>query len=124
MESPDKAPIQSGNSQEINNLIEKYQKILQSTPSDSKTLVDLQKIFLKIIELDPKNFDAIKNLGIILAQTGKLEQSIERLETAVKLRPDNVKAWNNLSEAYRRTGNYHKANACRMRAIQLNERKV
>jgi len=75
----------------------------------------------KILEQDAQNFDALKNLGVIYAQVGKLEDAITKLEIAVKIKSDNASLWNTLGEAYRRSKNFHKANVCRMRAIQLNE---
>ena len=77
--------------------------------------------FTKIIEKDPKNAMAHKNLGVTYAQSGKLEDAISELEIAVKLKADSANLWNNLSEVYRRAKNFHQANVARMRAIQLNE---
>ena len=119
----------------INDLVEEYQKILQSDPDKLKILSNLGvcyaslnneeaiKVFNKILEQDPKNLDALKNLGVIYTQIGKFEDAITKLEIAVKLDSSNARLWSNLSEIYRRAGNYHKANICRMRAIQLNEKK-
>ena len=75
----------------------------------------------KQLEQDAQNVDALKNLGVIYAQVGKLEEAISKLEIAVKLKSDSASLWNTLSEAYRRSKNFHKANVCRMRAIQLTE---
>ena len=77
----------------------------------------------KILEQDPKNLDALNNVGVVYTQFGKFEDAITKLEIAVKLDSSKARIWSNLSEVYRRAGNYHKANVCRMRAIQLNEKK-
>ncbi len=75
----------------------------------------------KQFEQDPKNLNTVKNLGVIYAQVGRLQDSINKLEIAVKIKNDDAGLWNNLAEVYRRSKNLHKANICRMRAIQLAE---
>ena len=75
----------------------------------------------KIIESDPKNKSALNKLGVLYAQIGKFEDSIKHFETLIRLEPNNERYWNNLGEAYRRIKNHHKANVCRMRAIQIQE---
>ena len=121
----------------LNSRIEEYQKVLQQDPNNLDVLSNLGtcyaslnktdkalEIFNKILNQNPKNLDALNNIGVVYTQIGKFEEAIEKLEIAVKLDSGtNAKYWNNLSEAYRRAGNYHKANISRMRSIQLNENK-
>ena len=119
----------------INDLVEEYQKVLQSDPDNLVILSNLGvcyaslnneeaiTIFNKILEQDPKNLDALNNVGVVYTQFGKFEDAITKLEIAVKLDSSKARIWSNLSEVYRRAGNYHKANVCRMRAIQLSEKK-
>ncbi len=119
----------------INDLAEEYQKVLQSDPNNLEILSNLGvcyaslnneeaiKVFNRILEQDPKHIDTLNNIGVIYTQIGKFEDAINKLEIAVKLDSSNKRLWSNLSEAYRRAGNYHKANVCRMRAIQLSEKK-
>jgi len=78
-------------------------------------------IFNKILQQDPKSIDALNNLGVVYTQIGNFSEAISKLEIAVKLKPSDARLWTNLGESYRRSGNYHKANICRMRSIQLNE---
>ncbi|MHA1229434.1 MAG: tetratricopeptide repeat protein [Candidatus Helarchaeota archaeon] len=120
--------------EEIDALIKKYEGELQSNPDNVEIMTKLGtyyisinnydkaiELFNKILEKEPKNLDVLNNIGIAYTQNGKLTDAITKLEIAVKLYPNNSKLWNNLSEAYRRAENYHKANVCRMRAIQLSE---
>ncbi|MFX1293648.1 MAG: tetratricopeptide repeat protein [Promethearchaeota archaeon] len=135
MSAQKKSKAQPGKDKSVNRLIEKYQEILRTDPKNLKILSNLgayyaslhkfdkaKEIFNKILENDPKNLDGLNNIGVIYTQIGKLNNAIAKLEIAVKLKPDNPKYWNNLSEVYRRAGNYHKANVCRMRAIQITEK--
>jgi tetratricopeptide (TPR) repeat protein len=128
--------IQSEKKIDATTMIEVYKQKLQSDPNNAEILLNLgvvyvslnklneaDEIFNKILKQDPKNTEALNNLGIIYTQTGKFGDAVAKLEIAVKLNPNNAKYWNNLSEVHRRAGNYHKANTCRMHAIQLLENK-
>ncbi|MFX1297376.1 MAG: tetratricopeptide repeat protein [Promethearchaeota archaeon] len=136
MDVQEKAQSPSANNENTNSLIDKYKGILQTEPNNITALSNLgvcyasinkfdeaEKSFNKILEIDPKNLDGLNNLGVVYTQIGKIDDAIAKLEIAVKLKPDNAKLWSNLGEAYRRLGNYHQANVCRMRAIQLIEKK-
>ncbi|MHA1268592.1 MAG: tetratricopeptide repeat protein [Candidatus Helarchaeota archaeon] len=118
----------------IDTLIKKYEEELQTKSDNLEIMTKLgafytskneftkaEEILTKVLEKDPKNLEALNVLGISYTQCGKLENAISKFEIAVKLYPNNAKLWYNLSEAYRRIGNYHQANICKMRAIQLNE---
>ena len=75
----------------------------------------------KVIESEPENKSALNNLAVLYAQLGQFDESIKHFETLTRLDPNNERYWNNLGEAYRRIKNFHKANVCRMRAIQIQE---
>lgn len=136
MAAQEHAQSQSEKKMEATRMVETYKQKLQSDPNNTGILLNLgvayaslnkineaDEIFNKILKQDPKNSEALNNLGIIYTQTGKFEDAAAKLEIAVKLNPNNAKYWNNLSEVHRRAGNYHKANTCRMHAIQLIESK-
>ncbi|NHI92241.1 MAG: tetratricopeptide repeat protein [Candidatus Lokiarchaeota archaeon] len=119
---------------DVNTQIETLKKSIESDPDNPEKLANLGvlyssinryeealNLFRSILEKDPKNVEAHKYLGVIYAQIGKLDEAISELEIAVKLKADSPSLWNNLSEAYRRSKNFHQANVARMRAIQLSE---
>ena len=49
------------------------------------------------------------NLGIALANAGRLEEAIDNFKIAVQIKPDNVEAYNNLGAAFQRTGQIQEA---------------
>lgn len=46
----------------------------------------------QVVQQNGKHFDAYNNLGGILARSGQLDQAIEALQTALKIRPDDQTA--------------------------------
>lgn len=48
-------------------------------------------------------------LGVTYVLDGKLEKGITQFETAVKLQPGYVTAWNNLGDAYERKNDFKSA---------------
>lgn len=57
-----------------------------------------------------KNFEQVYNaLGVSYVLEGKLDKGITQLETAVKLQPGYVTAWNNLGDAYEKKKEFKSA---------------
>jgi superkiller protein 3 len=60
----------------------------------------------KVVELSPPFIDeALFNLAVIQQKLGDREQSIQNLERAVRLNPENVSAKNYLHQLKKQTGN-------------------
>ena len=57
----------------------------------------------------PQKPRAVKNYGVVLAATGKYDDGIKLLETAVVLDPDNADYWSNLGTANLRAGRFDSA---------------
>jgi tetratricopeptide (TPR) repeat protein len=60
--------------------------------------------FEKVVRLVPQIEEGHSALGAVLAHLGKLPQAIKELETALKLKPDDISAQTNLALAYEQTG--------------------
>ena len=58
---------------------------------------------------EPENVLVLTTLARLAIQTNQLEKAIERLNTAIGVEPDNVKANCLLVQAYDRLGNKEKA---------------
>ena len=63
--------------------------------------------------------EAWNNLGIILQESGKLEESAGCLERVVALKPDGAEAYNNLGNTCKRLGRLDKAEAHYAKALAL-----
>jgi tetratricopeptide (TPR) repeat protein len=60
---------------------------------------EAEALYQQVLEADPRNAEAFNGLGVIQAQSGKLEQAISSFEQAVRSRPDAAEASNNLRQA-------------------------
>jgi tetratricopeptide (TPR) repeat protein len=56
--------------------------------------------YQKVIEIDPKFYQAYFNLAIALGETGKITQAITVLERVIIVKPDYAKAYNQLGIAH------------------------
>lgn len=56
--------------------------------------------YQKVIEIDPKFYQAYFNLAIALGETGKITQAIKVLERVIIVKPDYAKAYNQLGIAH------------------------
>ena len=56
------------------------------------------------LRIKPDYAEAHNNLGIALAQTGKIEEAIAHYEQALRIKPDYAEAHNNLGIALAQTG--------------------
>jgi Flp pilus assembly protein TadD len=61
------------------------------------------------------------NLGVILRQTGKLDESSDELQLAVALSPNQPVYWNQLGVTYRQLGKFDKARTAYEKAIALDD---
>jgi len=73
--------------------------------------------FLRVIELNPDNFNTYYNLGKSYGEQGNFPKAIEFYEKSIELDPDYAWAYNDLGFAYYNQGNITKA-------IQLYEKSL
>ncbi len=60
--------------------------------------------YLKVIELEPRNANAVRRLGILLFMSGRPEEGAQALELAVRAEPDVAEGWLFLGNAYFQLG--------------------
>ena len=80
-------------------LIEKQKELFSKTEQDYK----------KVMELDPKDKEALELLAFSLISQDKTDEAIIWLEKLVQLDPNNKEAWNSLSIVYTKKGLKEKA---------------
>ena len=83
---------------------------------EGKDLVRVESLLRTAIEQDPDRSDARKNLAVLLASTGRLESAITELEKALKLTPEDARAWGLLAELAERSGRAELARKAREQA--------
>jgi tetratricopeptide (TPR) repeat protein len=55
-----------------------------------------EKLYLKILEKDPENFEGQSWLGSLYSKSGKYQRAAELLENASKQKPTNFQSYLNL----------------------------
>ncbi len=76
--------------------------------------------YTKILDEDPKNIDALINLGIILSLKGDYDKAVEIFESIISIDENNAAALNNAANIYHIKGNYLKAQSYYDKAYALD----
>jgi tetratricopeptide (TPR) repeat protein len=70
------------------------------------------------IALEPQNYFAYNNLGVLLEQSGQTQQAIEQFQHVLQLRPDDPEANSNLGNILGKSGQSQQAIAFGQRALK------
>src|SRR5204863_9803539 len=106
--------------QEIDSHNREAQKFLQESRPDLAI-----PEFRAILALDPKNVDALGNLGVLLVFQGNYADALSPLREALKLRPGLWKIEALLGMAEKRTGDHSNAGAHLAKAFpNIEEEKI
>ena len=102
----------------IQSAIRNYEKVLELNPDNLKaqTAIGVANvegsaqlgvmpmkgigILKEVLNKDPKNVDALTNLGYFAIQSGQYEKAIERFETVLSIDPQNAEAYIYLTDVY------------------------
>jgi predicted TPR repeat methyltransferase len=79
-----------------------------------------EKGYRECLRDQPENATALHFLGLLRTQQGHSPDGIELIKAAVRIDPDYVDAWSNLSIAFLRERNFDQAEMCCRKAIQLS----
>ncbi|MDA8165428.1 MAG: tetratricopeptide repeat protein [Desulfobacteraceae bacterium] len=88
----------------------------QVTPEQARQIADLEKE----VAADPKNVQALIDLGHLYFDTGESEKAIQAYTRALAITPDNPEVLTDLGVMYRRVGQYDKALQVFDKAIALS----
>ncbi len=91
---------------------------------DMGALMMSAKHYRKAADLEPKNVEALVNLGVVLNEMGRSEEAIEAYDRALEINPDDVKAICNLGLAYYGVGKYPGAIDQYRRALELDPESI
>lgn len=81
---------------------------------------DAERILRQLAAQHPELGGVHANLGVLLRNAGKLDESVSAFEQAVKASPDQPVIHNQLGVTYRMKGQFAKARAAYERAIELD----
>jgi Flp pilus assembly protein TadD len=59
---------------------------------------------MQVIQLQPRNFDALHLAGVLALQTGDAQLAVDLLTRALKVDRNNAAAYNNRGTAYAQLG--------------------
>jgi len=82
---------------------------------------EAKEAFKRVLKIDPYHFEAMINLGIILAQEGEIEEAKKAFTFTLKFYPKSVEAWINLGLVEFQLGNLEEAEKCYKKAIELKK---
>jgi tetratricopeptide (TPR) repeat protein len=85
-----------------------------------RALADGEAAARRAVTMDPALAGAWNNLGIVLQEAGKFEESLACLERVVALQPDGAQAHNNLGNTLRRLGHMDRAEVRYREALKLD----
>jgi len=104
---------------EKNNLIAK-EELKKAFENHQKGKFDSAKsIYIKVLKIEPNQFDANFLLGSLLGQTNKFEESIKYFKKAIEIKPDYALVYNNLGSSLKELGNYEESIDAYKKAIKL-----
>ena len=92
----------------------------------SATLIQLcrwpecEKICRKILSLEPKNYDALLNLGVCLSYSEQSSLALEYLNQAIDINPSLDLAWINKGNILQEWGDINQASLCFDTALSIN----
>jgi predicted O-linked N-acetylglucosamine transferase (SPINDLY family) len=100
--------------------------IIQSLKIASKhhqhgRLKEAERIYLRILKINPNQPDALHLLGILATRTGEPDVAVELIGRAIGLRPNSAEFYDNLADAFAALGRYDEAIAARRKAISLDK---
>jgi tetratricopeptide (TPR) repeat protein len=80
--------------------------------------------YRQVLDADPKDADALNNLGIILAQKGDLSAAADCLARALEIRPDSSETLGNLANLYVKLDKIDEAADAYRKALDRNPQNV
>jgi serine/threonine protein kinase len=78
------------------------------------------RCYEKVLDLDPRNSDALNNMGVCYRKMGRLQDALECFERAVKTNTYDTAAWGNKGNCLYAMGRYAEALVSLNRAIDLD----
>ena len=79
-------------------------------------------LYEKILEISPKHYQSLCNLGLIAKQHKKYEMANSLFRKAIQINPNYAEGFHNLANSLKEQGDNQKALACYQKAIQINPR--
>ena len=86
----------------------------------SGRLEEAEQLYRRILEVSPRDRDALHLLGVVAHQTGRDSEAIDLIRQSLELDCTEAKFHNSLGAAYQAQGNLAEALACYQRSVMLD----
>ncbi|TAL17558.1 tetratricopeptide repeat protein [bacterium] len=96
------------------------ERLLADAYYDEKRYPEAIELYKSSLQKNPFSYKALRNLGILLADTGKTGEAIAALEQSINIYSEDAQAWFNLGAVQKKIGNPDKALVCYRRASQID----
>ncbi|MCW8914715.1 MAG: tetratricopeptide repeat protein [Magnetovibrio sp.] len=82
-------------------------------------ILEAEKLYRQVLQVDPKQPDALYLLGLIALQSGHHNQSLELLTQAISITPERFEAHNALGQAYAALQDFERSFDAFRKAVEL-----
>ena len=82
-------------------------------------LQNAERIYKKILRINPNHFQSICFLGTLSIQTKNFERAKQLFHKAIEMKPDNANVYNNLGTVFKELGEFQNAISCYQKAIKI-----
>jgi protein O-GlcNAc transferase len=80
---------------------------------------EAEQLYRKVLQISPRNFDAVHLLGVIYLQRGERPEAVRQIDLALKINPKSAAAHNNRANALKEMGQLDEALESYNQAIRL-----
>lgn len=87
-------------------------------------LQQAEQLYRQVLEVEPKNADALHLLGVIASQAGEYEAAVNLITQALEIKPNYADAHYNLGNVLDNQGRFEEAIDCYRRAIEVDPRYI
>jgi len=83
-----------------------------------------EKLYNKILKINPNHFETVFLLGTLLAQNRQFSEAKKLLEKAIQISPEHLDSYNNLGNVLVELSEFKQAINCYERAIEINSNYI
>ena len=87
---------------------------------EEKTFDSVEKVYTRIIQLDPGDAAAWYNKGVVLGTLGNYEEALRCYDEALRIDPGDAATWSNKGVALGNLGNYEEEIHCYDEALRID----
>ena len=83
-----------------------------------------EKLYDKILQKNPNNFEVVFNLGTLYLQIKKFDKSKKLLNKVIKYNPNHINSYNNLGNVFNELGELQNSKECFKKIIKIDSKNT